>query len=52
MAASKEDISWWYDEGVKAGATHLIVVCDTYDHEDYPVYCSSPEDLPEAVSES
>lgn len=38
MAATKEDISRWFDTGVKKGATHLIVLCDTFDHGDYPKY--------------
>lgn len=36
--ASKSDISHWFDCGVKEGATHMIVVCDTYDYDDYSVY--------------
>ena len=35
---SKQEISAWFDEGIKQKATHLIVVCDSYDHSDYPVY--------------
>lgn len=31
------EIKGWIDEASSAGATHLIVVCDTFDHEDYPV---------------
>lgn len=38
MAASYEDISEWFDKGVGMGATHMIVICDTYDHSDYPLY--------------
>lgn len=38
MAATRRDISRWFDNGVEKGATHLIVVCDTYDWEDFPVY--------------
>ncbi len=37
---TKADISGWFDTGVKNGATHMIVVCDTYDWEDYPVYAT------------
>lgn len=44
MAATKSDIRRWFISGVKDKATHLIVVCDTYDHEDYPVYGTSLED--------
>jgi hypothetical protein len=39
MAASREDISGWFDSGVADGATHMIVVCDTFDHDDYPIFC-------------
>lgn len=35
---SKETLRSWYLEGIKKAATHMVVVCDTYDHEDYPVY--------------
>lgn len=38
MAASKKDIKEWFEEGVEQGFTHLIVVCDTYDWEDYPAF--------------
>lgn len=39
MAATREDISSWFDRGRDAGARYMIVLCDTYDHDDYPVYC-------------
>ncbi len=38
MAATKNDISLWFDEGVEDGASFMLVVCDTFDHEDYPVF--------------
>jgi predicted house-cleaning NTP pyrophosphatase (Maf/HAM1 superfamily) len=38
MAASWDDISSWFDAGVTQGASHMIVVCDTFEYEDYPVY--------------
>ena len=38
MAASKACVSEWFDRGIGQGATHLLVVCDTFDHEDYPVF--------------
>lgn len=41
MAASLTDISNWFDQGVKQKATHMIIVCDTYDYEDYPVFAYS-----------
>lgn len=47
MGTTKEEISTWFDEGVEQGATHMIVVCDTFDHEDYPVYVKLGEDVRE-----
>lgn len=44
MAATKADISSWFDRGLASGATHMVVVCDTYDWEDYPVYCYSEKE--------
>ena len=38
MGTSIQQISDWFDRGVRNGATHMLVVCDTFDHEDYPIY--------------
>lgn len=45
MATTKEDISGWIKNGKEQGATHMIVVCDTFDWEDYPVYVMPNEDV-------
>ncbi len=37
-AASRQDIISWLHEGKKKGATHVVIVCDTYSWSDYPVY--------------
>ena len=44
---SKATIGGWFDRGVAEGATHLIVVCDTFDHSDYPVFVKAGEDARE-----
>lgn len=44
MATTREDIKEWCERGIKEGATHMIVVCDTFDWEDYPVYVKKGED--------
>lgn len=41
MAASREDIASWFDRGAASGARYMIVLCDTYDYDDYPVYCTT-----------
>lgn len=45
MYITLSDISKWFDYGIKTGATHLIVVCDTFSWEDYPVYVMPTEDV-------
>jgi hypothetical protein len=47
MSTSSNDISQWFDHGCNTKATHLIVVCDTYDWDDYPVYVKSSENVRE-----
>lgn len=37
MATTRTEIRGWLHEAKKAGATHMLVVCDTFDYEDYPV---------------
>lgn len=34
----KSDIRGWLERGKEQGATHLFVVCDTFDWDDYPVF--------------
>lgn len=51
MAATRDDLRRWFQEGVDQGATHMIVVCDTYDYEDYPVYVSESENVRERSKE-
>lgn len=43
MAATREDIRVWFQRGVKSGDTDMVIVCDTFDYEDYPCYFKNPE---------
>ena len=45
MAATKKEIRQWLEHGKAQNATHMIVVCDTYDWEDYPVFISPNADV-------
>jgi hypothetical protein len=47
---TKEEIGQWFDRGVEEGATHMLVVCDTYDWDDYPVYVKLGEDAREQAA--
>ncbi len=45
MGTSLKDIAGWWEEGKAEGAAFMIVVCDTFDHEDYPVWIAPGEDF-------
>lgn len=49
MTTSAE-IQGWFERGKREKATHMIVVCDTFDHDDYPVYVQRGEDVRERVA--
>ena len=48
---TKEDIDEWFDRGVAQEATHLIVVVDSFDYEDYPVFIKPTDDLPDKMND-
>jgi len=39
MAASLAQIKKWVQEAKNAGDAYVVIVCDTWDHVDYPVPC-------------
>lgn len=43
----------WLDEGRQKGASHCLIVCDTWDYadgfEDFPVYVMPQENLEEVI---
>jgi hypothetical protein len=41
----RAQITTWFQDGVEQRATHMIVVCDTFDWEDYPVYVPEGVDV-------
>ena len=48
---SKADISDWLEQAKSKNATHMIVVCDTYDWDDYPVFVSPNQDVRQVESQ-
>jgi hypothetical protein len=44
MGTTREEIKEWLERGKSKKATHLIVVCDTFSYEDYPVFVKEGED--------
>lgn len=47
LRTTPEILRTWFDEGVKKKATHMVVVCDTFDHNDFPVYVMPGQDARE-----
>ena len=44
MAATKECIKNWLKRATKED-NYMLVVCDTFDYEDYPVFVNKSEDV-------
>lgn len=50
MAATKQDIRAWaspdsmFHPG-EGNATHMIIVCDTFDWDDYPIYANGLDEF-------
>ena len=45
MAASLKDIAGWFQDGLDKKAAYMIVVCDTFDYDDYPVYTNAGDEF-------
>ena len=43
MAVTREEISSWFDRGVIDNQKYMIIVCDTFDHDDYPCFFETLE---------
>jgi hypothetical protein len=41
---TREMISNWFERGVQRGATHMLVVSDSFSYEYYPVYVEKGQD--------
>jgi hypothetical protein len=42
---TRQTIEDWLKRADSKNATHVIVVCDSFDHEDYPVFVAQGEDI-------
>ena len=49
MGTTKEEIRAWLNNAKEKCATHMLVVCDTFDHEDYQVHVMPGESVDEAI---
>lgn len=42
---TREMIEKWIQRGKEENCSHLLVVCDTFEFEDYPVYIQRTDDI-------
>ena len=45
MTATKLEIIMWLEKARAQGATHLIIACDRYNYDNYPIYVTAKEDV-------
>ncbi len=51
MAASRNDVDRWISIARENKSEFIISICDTWDYEDYPVYCDDIEELRKRYTE-
>lgn len=44
---TRNQVGGWFDQGLSLGATHMLVVVDKFDYEDYPIFVQVDPDFPE-----
>ena len=42
---TRTEIVHWFQQGVLQKSTHMILLCDTFEWEDFPVYVSKEQDV-------
>ena len=47
MAASGQDVEFWIKRAKKDKMRFIVSVCDTFDWDDYPVYCKDEKEMEE-----
>jgi hypothetical protein len=46
---SRAQIEQWFDRGIEQGKRFMVVVCDTFDYEDYPVFTDTDQECTDKV---
>jgi hypothetical protein len=47
---SKADIASWLEVAKSRRCAYLVVLCDTFDYDDYPVYCATAAEARTAIA--
>lgn len=41
---TQDDIRCWIQRGIKQGSKFMVVLCDTWDYDDYPCFFNTKEE--------
>ena len=52
MPTTQQEIRQWLERGKAKGASHMLVVCDTFDWSDYPVFVMPHENARDRADEN
>lgn len=44
------EIGQWFDRGVSQGSKYMLIICDTFDWEDYPYFFEDEKEAREKMS--
>ena len=51
MAATKRKITEWLEKGKRRHATHVIIIYNTFNYDDYPIYVQSYENARQKIEQ-
>ena len=51
MSASRKDIESWITEAQRQKASHLLIITDTFDYDNYPVFAHGKKDCQKKIKE-
>jgi hypothetical protein len=50
MPTTRNDIKGYIERGQAQNATHVIIACDTFDNDNYPVFVSREENVQKKIN--
>jgi len=47
---TQADLRRWFERGLEQGMKQMVVMCDTFDHGDYPIYTQTAQEARDLVA--
>ncbi|KKM82799.1 hypothetical protein LCGC14_1315970 [marine sediment metagenome] len=51
MSASEKEIKGWIEEAQRQKSSHLLIITDTFDYDNYPVFAHGKKDCMKKIEE-